>query len=167
MTNLLRRLIRSIGFDVVMYPPLHSHSGRMKRLFDFYQINLVLDVGANEGQFGRSLRNFGYHGKIISFEPLSQAHKKLVRVTGRDSNWAVAPKMAIGSTSSEVTINVAANLESSSILPMSSLHSDAAPTSRYTSTETVAMKTLDDAAIHYLSPTEHYPRQNRHAGLRG
>jgi FkbM family methyltransferase len=124
----------------------------MKRLFDFYQINLVLDVGANEGQFGRSLRNFGYQGKIISFEPLSQAHKELVRVTGRDSNWAVAPKMAIGHTSSEVTINVAANLESSSILPMSSLHSDAAPTSRYTTTETVALKTLDDAAIHYLFP---------------
>jgi FkbM family methyltransferase len=124
----------------------------MKRLFEFYQINLVLDIGANAGQYGQSLRILEYHGKIISFEPLSQAYKKLVRTADHDANWFIAPRMAIGRSSGDVTINVAANLESSSILPMSSLHSEAAPTSRYKSTETVAMNTLDDAALQYLSP---------------
>ncbi len=33
-------------------------------------INLVLDVGANIGQFGQDLRNAGYEGEIISFEPI-------------------------------------------------------------------------------------------------
>lgn len=124
----------------------------MQRLFDFYKINLVFDIGANEGQFGRSLREFGYRGKIVSFEPLSKAHQELSREGGFDSNWVIAPRMAIGRTPGEVIINVAANLESSSILPMSSLHSDAAPTSKYTTTETVVMKTLDDVGIQYYSP---------------
>lgn len=152
MISLLRRLTRSIGFDVVKYPPLHSHSGRMKRLFENHRFNLVFDIGANAGQFGQSLRILGYHGKIISFEPLSQAYQELIRTAEHDANWFIAPRMAIGRSSGEVTINVAANLESSSILPMSSLHSEAAPTSSYQSTETVAMNTLDDAALQYLSP---------------
>lgn len=152
MIALLRKLVRSTGFDLVRYPPLHSHSGRMKRILKFYKINLVLDVGANQGQFGRSIRELGYQGKIVSFEPLGNAHTELLRHSEADSNWIVAPRMAIGRYSGEVTINVAANSESSSILPMSTLHSDAAPTSRYMTTETVAMKSLDEAALAYLSP---------------
>lgn len=153
MRKMLRKLIRRVGFDVVRYPPLHSHSGRMKRIFDFYKINLILDIGANEGQFGRSLRELGYSGKIVSFEPLCEAHQKLEMVAAADGNWIVAPRMAIGRASGEVTINVAQNLESSSILPMSSLHRDASPESRYMKTETIPINTLDIAALDHLSST--------------
>lgn len=40
-------------------------------LLERYQIETVLDVGANEGQFGAALRHSGYHGRLISFEPAS------------------------------------------------------------------------------------------------
>jgi FkbM family methyltransferase len=43
-------------------------------------INLVLDVGANVGQFGLSLRNRGYAGQIMSFEPVSDAFNELKKV---------------------------------------------------------------------------------------
>ena len=45
---------------------------RIATLLDRYQINVVIDVGANEGQFASELRRMGYQGKIISFEPILQ-----------------------------------------------------------------------------------------------
>ncbi|MEF8701647.1 MAG: FkbM family methyltransferase [Candidatus Accumulibacter sp. UW26] len=150
MLNLLRVLVRKLGFDIVRYPPLHSHSGRMRRIICFHKINTILDVGANEGQFGISMRELAYDGRIVSFEPLSSAYKRLEEIAGRDPNWLVAPRMALGRTSGKISINVAENLESSSILPMSALHTDAAPASSYTGTEIVPLETLDEASHSFL-----------------
>jgi hypothetical protein len=44
-----------------------SHDVQLKSVLEKYQINVVLDVGANQGQFVRNLRNF-YKGKVLSFE---------------------------------------------------------------------------------------------------
>ena len=46
-------------------------------------INLVLDVGANTGQFGHVARNRGYAGRIISFEPVKEAFTALENAARR------------------------------------------------------------------------------------
>jgi hypothetical protein len=56
----------------------------------------VLDVGSNVGQFGVNLRNAGYRGRIISFEPTSAAHARLKQNAAHDANWTVAPRCAVG-----------------------------------------------------------------------
>lgn len=150
MMSTIRDLVRRTGYDVMRYPPLHSHSGRMRRLFDHYRFDFVIDVGANQGQFGRFLREFGYAGQIVSFEPLSAAYETLQEVSRGDTRWTVASRMALGRTAGDAIINVAANLESSSLLPMSKVHSDAAPASHYTSQERVPISTLDSAVQGYL-----------------
>jgi hypothetical protein len=41
----------------------------LKQVLDKGEVNCVLDVGANRGQFASILRKIGYGGQIISFEP--------------------------------------------------------------------------------------------------
>jgi FkbM family methyltransferase len=52
-----------------------------------HDIDLVIDVGANVGQFGLALRAIGYQGRILSFEPFSKAYAALARAAGGDERW--------------------------------------------------------------------------------
>ena len=109
-------------------------------------IDLVLDVGANTGQYALALRRNGYSDRIVSFEPLSAAHRVLSARAKADRLWSVYPAVALGERSGEVQINVAANSFSSSLLPMTPRHGAAAAHSAYVGTETIPMETLDAAA---------------------
>ncbi len=90
------------------------------------------------------LRGIGYTGPIVSFEPLSSAHRKLTVAAAGDSNWIVAPRAALGSAKGSIQINVSGNSVSSSVLPMKEAHLAAAPESRYVATENVALERLDE-----------------------
>jgi hypothetical protein len=59
-----------------------------------FKIDLVLDVGANMGQFASEIRHCGYAGRIVSFEPLSQAHGQLLQSSAGDSLWEAYPRCA-------------------------------------------------------------------------
>jgi len=70
----LRQYARKLGFDVVKYRPTRHPLARTRFLFERFGIDLVLDVGANTGQYARQLRHTGYRGRIVSFEPLASAY---------------------------------------------------------------------------------------------
>jgi FkbM family methyltransferase len=106
-------------------------------------VDVILDVGANAGQFGAGLREVGYQGRIISFEPLSRAHAALSERAAEDVLWTVAPRCALGAAEGEATIHVAGNSYSSSLLPMLESHRSAAPESAYVDRETCPVLTLD------------------------
>jgi FkbM family methyltransferase len=117
-----------------------------------HRVNLVFDIGANVGQFGRSLRDAGYRGRIVSFEPLSVAWEKLVVASRSDSLWEVAPRAAIGNEDGEVEMHVSGNSVSSSVLDMLDAHAIAAPGSAYVGREKVPLRRLDTVAVDYLRP---------------
>lgn len=143
LASRVRELALKFGVEAHWYNPLQSQSARLAKLLSKRNIELVLDVGANDGGYGRQLRKIGYDKDIISFEPLSDAHKLLIAGSGRDDRWYVAPQMAIGEFDGEITINKAGNSTSSSILVMESLHEDAAPQSKYIGAEKVPIHKLD------------------------
>lgn len=80
-----------------------------------YQINCVLDVGANRGQYGCLLRSLGFKGKIISFEPVRQAFEELLMNMKKDPLWEAYP-YALGSADISKKIRVMKNSDLSSFL---------------------------------------------------
>jgi FkbM family methyltransferase len=108
-----------------------------------FATDVIFDIGANVGQFGQALRTGGYHGHIISFEPLSSAHATLIATAASDPLWDVAERCAVGASDGWAEINISGNSYSSSLLPMLDLHREAAPPSAYQGTEPCRVITLD------------------------
>jgi FkbM family methyltransferase len=147
----IRRILRNVfGIDVRKLKNIPSPAESVVAGFRQFGIDLVLDVGANKGQFASEIRHCGYAGKIVSFEPLSQAHVELQQSRAEDPLWDAYPRCALGDHNGEVEINIAGNSESSSILPMLESHQSVAPESAYQGKEIVPIKTLDAVAGQYL-----------------
>lgn len=79
-----------------------------------HNIDVVLDVGANDGDFGRDLRDSGYNGLIVSFEPNPIVFKRLKKAIAGDHLWS-ANLLALGEKDCEATLFVAQNDTMSSL----------------------------------------------------
>jgi FkbM family methyltransferase len=124
----------------VRYDGRHFPARRRAEILDRLGIELVVDVGANEGQFGRELRREGYRGPIASFEPLREAFERLR--SAADVSWN-AYCVALGATPGKAVLHRSRNSWSSSLLPITAEHLDASPSASYVGTEEVEVRTLD------------------------
>jgi FkbM family methyltransferase len=109
------------------------------------RVDLVVDVGANTGQYAKRLRAHGYQGKILSFEPMSREYSELVAATVSDRSWT-AERLGLGAEAGELQIIIAGNSISSSMLPMLARHEVSAPDSQYVGSEMVPVARLDEVA---------------------
>jgi FkbM family methyltransferase len=141
--HLIKSAARRFGLQINRYNPVESYEARLFRQLAVHQVDLVVDIGANDGGYGRGLRAGGFQGNILSFEPLPEAHRKLLESASKDPRWYVADRQAIGDAEGEIEINVAGNSASSSVLPMAAAHLNAAPQSRYVGTVKSQIARLD------------------------
>ena len=123
----------------------------LTHLLQQYNINLVLDIGANEGQYGRALVKNGYRGRIVSFEPLPDAFERLSQNRWGFAAWQVE-QFALGAEDSTAVLNIAGNSQSSSLQAMHPSHVAAAPESAYIGDCTVTIKRLDSVFDRYYRP---------------
>ncbi|KQN93050.1 hypothetical protein ASE95_10735 [Sphingomonas sp. Leaf231] len=108
-------------------------------------IDLVVDVGANLGQFAEGVRERGFTGRLHSFEPVGKVFKALEQRAASDPKWTVT-RAALGAAPGAVEINLYDNHT------LNSLHALDDVTARRLAvdptvlgTETVPMTTLDAA----------------------
>jgi len=146
----IRAIANAAGYDIVGYDGKNART-RLARLLARHRITLILDVGANEGHFGWDMRELGYKGRIISFEPMKDAFARLKTTAAGDPAWQAVP-LGLGDRDETRTIHVAANSQSSSLLPMLKAHSEAAPESAYQSEESVTVRRLDGVLADYRIP---------------
>ena len=112
-------------------------------------------MGANVGQTGLSLRQAGYQGRIVSFEPVPLAHQELRRVSLRDPLWTVAPPMAIAARDGEMTLNISHASDMSSALNPSVELVTALPKTRVSEKITVTARPLDRVVTEFRGDASH------------
>ena len=140
LKNILRKQISKI----YSYSKIYYECNWLNSFLKYNSIDLVLDVGANSGQYALSLRRFGYKNKIISFEPGSDAYLKLIQNAKNDSKWNIYEKVGLGNKKKNIKLNISQNSVSSSFKSIKKLHLLNQPDSKYIKTEKTKIVNLDE-----------------------
>ena len=112
-------------------------------ILTMFNFDVVLDIGANVGQFAEYIRSQGYDGRIISFEPVKGTYEKLKQKIKKGQKW-MAVNAGLGQDEMESIINVTESSVYSSLLyPHQDLIDFAGNAIRISAREKVAIHTLD------------------------
>lgn len=148
----LRQVIQKLGYDVTRYHKPHKLDACV-HLLKHYQITVVLDVGANIGQTGKHLREAGYTGRIISFEPVAEAFRELRDAAQHDPGWTCV-NCALGDHPHTANIRVAECTVTTSFLPVRADIIEMLPIPRTAYEEQVAVNTVDAMIGDLTSPAD-------------
>jgi FkbM family methyltransferase len=157
--RITQNFFQRFGILVRKYNAGTSESLRRVKLLEKYKVDMLLDVGANTGQYAQSLFDNGYTGRVLSFEPLSSAHSDLSKRSSGNNRWTVAPRCAVGAEDGTTTIHISENSVSSSLLNMLDSHLEGAQESKIIGSEEVLVRSLD-------SMTELYQPGNKNIFLK-
>lgn len=137
--------LRATGLELVPYPPSDWVRRRnvLRNIFRMLSINCILDVGANHGRYGETLRAIGYTGWILSFEPVSTSFDALSQRAARDACWR-AFRFALGPSAGQAEIHVTDSDDFSSLLMPLKESQRRFPRNRVVRTETVEVRRLDE-----------------------
>lgn len=142
MKRRIQRLARSFGYDI------RQRSESLGDFLNSRKITTVLDVGANKGEFGKSIRDDGFLGRIVSFEPVSLTFAKLQSTIGGDDKWT-ARNFALGDKATRASINVSKDDHLSSFFGATELGLRTGLELETSHTELVDVKTLDEIFVEF------------------
>jgi FkbM family methyltransferase len=101
----IQRVLNYIGYQLQRFPTQYSYERHIQALFAVLCVNCVIDVGAHEGEFYQLLRQTGYGGRIVSFEPVPESFVQLRRVAEGDPHW-LGYNVALGHDAGTLPINI-------------------------------------------------------------
>jgi FkbM family methyltransferase len=144
MKTMVRKIVNKIGFDLVRIKNSHDDLGKhLSNVLRSRNIDCVLDVGANSGQYGLFLRSLGYQGYIISFEPVKEVFKILKKIADKDNNW-ICYNFALGDANEEKILNVYQSTVFSSFLKVNDYSKNIWRSLENVSPEVVKIHRLED-----------------------
>ncbi|MGA2553014.1 MAG: FkbM family methyltransferase [Burkholderiaceae bacterium] len=121
MATLKRRIVDAVadrlGLEVVRKGMAWEliELEQLRRFFESFRVDCVFDVGANAGQYAMRLREIGFSGRIISFEPNPDLATELRAAAQRDTSWVIK-EIALDSESRVVDFNIMKRSTFSSLL---------------------------------------------------
>lgn len=109
-------------------------------------LNTIIDIGANRGQFSLIARKYFPEAKIIAFEPLSEPANMFRRVFISD-RLTLLHELAIGPQECNQIIHISRADDSSSLLPITRLQNKTYPGTEEITTRSVFVKPMDSVLI--------------------
>lgn len=132
------------GLRLVSDRKLREPMAQLAAALARHQVDAVIDVGANVGQYATGLRTAGWLGPILSFEPLPEAHAVLAARAAADPAWTVAPPLALAERRGTAWLAISAESDMSSLLPQSELLERVSPSSAVRGKVEVELARLDE-----------------------
>jgi len=102
---------------------------------------LIVDIGANTGQFSLAAREFVPGSRVIAFEPLDKPAKKYDIVFSSD-RLVTLHRCAIGKSNESKEMHVSKRDDSSSLLPITDMQNNLFPGTGKSHVEKVDVRTL-------------------------
>lgn len=106
--KLISKICSSLGYYLIPQWRLRNldFASYLIKLIKHYQIETIIDIGANRGQYATMLRNeVGYKQQIHSLEPVSTIFQELVKNSSADPLWH-AHQLAISQKKEQKEINI-------------------------------------------------------------
>jgi FkbM family methyltransferase len=113
--DVIKNAARGVGIAVSRYPPPDSFRRTLRDFLSQMNVNVVLDIGAFVGGYGRELREIGYRGHIISFEPVPASYGRLKAEVGNDPLWS-CQAFGLSEENREAALNTYSNADFNSLL---------------------------------------------------
>jgi FkbM family methyltransferase len=156
MKRHLRRLLRRLDLDIVRTHT--TYEGHLARLLKALNVNLAFDVGAHYGEFATLLRDVGYGGRIVSFEPAPDSFRRLSAAMSRDRRWQ-GQSIALGASAGVNELHItSASDQSSFLLPSSQSRAVFGEATAIVRNQPVTVARLDDLIDSLLHDCEEFPR---------
>lgn len=111
----MRGQLQRRGYDLIRVPNGTSVGWTLAELIRDTGPDVLVDVGANRGDFARMLRALGYRGPVVSFEPTEEDAAALERQAEGDPSWTVS-RLALGDRNEVRQLRVGANSQLNSFL---------------------------------------------------
>jgi FkbM family methyltransferase len=137
---------QAIGYTIVpnWRAERHPQATYLRKLFRSFDIDCVIDVGANLGQYHDFLRDeVEFKGEVISFEPIPSLAAELERRAKSDRHWTVH-QCALGAAGGTALLNVMSSTTFSSFLKPKHCMQRFRSSNDVREQVAVPVKTLDD-----------------------
>ena len=145
----MKKIINSItsvfGYKFKKTRWLYEKNLNLIKSLNNNNINSIIDVGANNGQFAEEIFKNGFNGYVLSFEPLKIEHSNLLdkKFEMKEYNWEIAERCGLGASEKKLDINISGMRQSSSILDISEIHTNLYPKSINIGKEEIDIFPLD------------------------
>lgn len=145
MKRKVEKLFRLLGSRWYRRGLAHGVAGAVEheRLVRGLKIGTILDLGANKGQFSLVVRRWWPDAEIHAFEPLAEPAATYEKIFREDSRVHLH-RIAAGSRSGAAEIHISRRMDSSSLLPISSVQEDMFPGTDEVGQRTIIVERVDD-----------------------